>query len=295
MTTSEIPHTLQRNSSEPVLGDFQFRLDGQPFSLHETFGCGQAFRWRENPDGTFSGVVHGCLATASVVRDELHIGVQAGKVPEREYWRRYFALDTDYRSLQGAFSKDATLAKCVAFAPGIRVLRQDFFEMLVTFIVSQNNNIPRIGKIIEGLCDAFGEELGAGPDGIVRHAFPTAEKIASLTPDDLAPLRAGYRVPFILAASEAFAGNGGKIESLRAMDTASARAELLKLHGVGPKVADCVLLFGMGRFESFPVDVWIRRAMGELFPNGLPDCASAFAGIAQQYIFNYARAVKVGG
>lgn len=266
-----------------------FRLNGQPLSLRETFGCGQSFRWREEPDGSFTGVVRGCLASVSVVRDELRVDVLAGKTPGREYWLRYFALDVDYLSLHHAFAKDATLAKCVAFSPGIRVLRQDFFETLVTFIVSQNNNIPRIRRIVEGLCERFGEPLGDGGDGIVRHAFPSPEKIASLASEDLAPLKAGYRVPFLLRAGAAFSGGAEKVAALREMNTALARAELLKLHGVGPKVADCVLLFGLGRFESFPVDVWVRRAMAELFPAGLPNCAKAYAGIAQQYIFNFAR------
>ena len=266
-------------------------LGGEPLSLPETLGCGQAFRWRDNGDGSFTGVVRGVLATAAVRDGALVVRAEGAQKADRAFWRNYFALDVDYRAIRDAYASDATLARCMAFAPGIRVLRQDFFETLVTFIASQNNNIPRIRKIVEGLCDRFGEPLGAGPDGAVRHAFPSPDRLAALSDADLAPLHAGYRADYIRCAGKTFAGAAGRRRAARLakLPTDEARRELLALRGVGPKVADCVLLFGLGRFESFPVDVWIRRALADLFPQGLPACALPTAGIAQQYIFHYAR------
>ncbi len=270
---------------------FRIELGGEPLSLPETLGCGQAFRWRDNPDGSFTGVVGGVVATVVVRDGALIVQADGPRKTDRAFWRRYFALDVDYRAIRQAYAADATLARCLAFAPGIRVLRQDFFETLVTFIASQNNNIPRIRKIVEGLCEHFGEAVGAGPDGLVRHAFPSPDRLAQLTDADLAPLHAGYRADYIRCAGKAFAGAAGKRLQARIaqLSTDEARAALLELRGVGPKVADCVLLFGLGRFDSFPVDVWIRRALADLFPQGLPACALPTAGIAQQYIFHFAR------
>lgn len=264
-----------------------------PLTLRETLCCGQAFRWVENADGSFTGVVEGCLATVRHAADTLDVEVSASSrdaAPcQAGFWENYFALDIDYAALHRAYSRNATLAKCVAFAPGIRVLRQDFFETLVSFIISQNNNIPRIKGIVERLCDNFGEPIGAGPDGKTRHAFPSPAFLASLDLADLACLRAGYRDKGILDAARRVADGRLDPLALRGLETSAAREAVLGVYGAGPKVADCVLLFGLGRFEAFPVDVWIRRAMASLFPRGLPKCARATAGIAQQYIFNYAR------
>lgn len=291
------------------MSTLKIQLGGEPLCLRDTLDCGQSFRWRENDDGSFSGIVGNRAYIVSRAESELVIMATDGKPVDAAYWKNYFALDISYGELQKKYSTDHVLGECVAFAPGIRVLRQDFFETLISFLISQNNNIPRIKAIIERLCDSFGDavesrdrdrdredgSLGAcGIGSAERHAFPTAERIASLTVEDLAPLRAGYRADFILRTARAFADNPVLAGEIVSAETPEAREMLLKLHGVGPKVADCVLLFGLGRFEAFPVDVWIKRAMSALFPHGLPQFAISTAGIAQQYIFNYARAQGVG-
>lgn len=258
-----------------------------PLDLAATFDCGQAFRWRPRGDGCFDAVVAGDAVNARLNGDRLEIrGAPRGKA---KFWAEYFALDVDYTAIHKALRADDRMRACLAFSPGIRVLRQEFFETLVSFIISQNNNITRIKGIVERLCSCFGETVGEDHQGVPDRAFPTPSAIASLSPEDLAPLRAGYRVAGIIDAARRV--DSGELDetALRAMPTADARRRLLEVHGVGPKIADCVLLFGLGRFESFPVDVWIRRAMEALFPEGLPCCTAGISGIAQQYIFHYAR------
>lgn len=270
-------------------------LRGEPLSLRETLDCGQAFRWREESDGSFSGIVGGRAFNLSADGDAISVTSGDGLAVDETFWKNYFALDISYSDLHKAYRKDEVLSRCVDFAPGIRVLRQDFFEVLISFIISQNNNIPRIKAIIERLCDSFGDETGGDETGgaasAPRRAFPLPERLASLSPDDLAPLRAGYRAEFILRTSRAISENPDIVREITGAETPKAREILLRFHGVGPKVADCVLLFGLGRFEAFPVDVWIKRAMAQLFPGGLPPQACSTAGIAQQYIFNYARSL----
>ena len=267
-----------------------FELTG-PLDLAATLDCGQSFRWAEcggEPEQSAIGNRQSYVAvvegeTVRVCKQNGMLAVECAGLPA-EFWRDYFALDVDYDALHGIFRKDATLARCVDYARGIRVLRQPFFETLVSFIISQNNNIPRIKGIIKRLCENFGV-----PCGGTQFAFPSPEKLASLTPDDLACLRSGYRAPAIIDAAKRVASRELDAAHLRAAPFEEARKKLLKTYGVGPKIADCVLLFGLGRFEAFPIDVWMRRAMAELFPDGLPESAAPYAGIAQQYIFHYAR------
>lgn len=171
------------------------------------------------------------------------------------------------------------------FAGGIRVLRQDGWEALASFILSQNNNIKRITGIIERLCCQFGNPIGGG-----LCAFPPPERLAGLSPEDLAPLRSGFRARYLIDAARQVTGGTVDLAALSALPTAEARAELMKIVGVGKKVADCALLFGFGHGDCFPVDVWIGRALAELLPEGLPPSLAPCAGIAQQMIFHYMRA-----
>ncbi len=265
------------------------------FDLGATLMCGQAFRWTEECDGSYDGVVRGAVVSAKQDGDTLSLdisaksGVAAEETLTEDFWRNYFALDIDYTKLHDQYRRNPVLRDCVDFSPGIRVLRQDFYETFISFIISQNNNITRIRSIVKKLSELFGKEAGEGADGRKLYAFPDAESLAAQTDDALAPLRAGYRVPSILGGAKLIAGNEISEEMFSGLSTADARKKLLGVYGVGPKIADCVLLFGLGRFESFPIDVWVKRAMTELFPDGLPECAVPTAGIAQQYIFHYMR------
>lgn len=255
--------------------------------LADTLDCGQAFRW-ENRLGRWCGVAMG-RALCVYERPNGDI-VFADTSPEifDSVWRPYFDLDRDYEAVIEAVSQDPVLKRAAGFAGGIRILRQDPWEALCSFIISQNNNIPRIKGIISRLCEGFGEPLGGG-----NFAFPSAQTVAALTVDDLAPLRSGFRAKYILDAACRVASGEIELDALSSAPLDSARAELMRIKGVGPKVADCALLFGCGRIECFPVDVWIGRAMKTLFDGSLPECAAPFAGIAQQYIFHYARMTKL--
>ena len=177
------------------------------------------------------------------------------------------------------------LKEASAYAPGIRILQQEPWEALCTFIISQNNNIKRIKGIVNRLSTSFGNKIGDTD----FYTFPKAETLAKLTPDDLAPLRAGFRNKYIIDASQKVATGEVDLEKCKIVPYDDARAELCKIKGVGNKVADCTLLFGMHRIEAFPIDVWMRRAMEKLFPNMTGEDFGEYAGIAQQYIFHYAR------
>ncbi len=254
----------------------------QPFALADTLDCGQAFRWSQNPDGSWQAVVRHQLLRVAEKQGAFYI-YNCTEQEFTEVWAGYFDTGRDYTAICAEISSDPVLKKAAAACGGIRLLRQEPWETLCSFIISQNNNIPRIKGIIERLCQAFGEKIPGG------YTFPDAEMLAGRTLEELAPLRSGFRAKYILDAAQKVADGTVSLSALDAMDTGSARAELMKIRGVGPKVADCVLLFAYGKTDAFPQDVWIKRTMQTLFNGVLPAVAMPYAGIVQQYLFHYAR------
>ena len=262
-------------------GDFV--LEGvQHFDLTAIFDCGQAFRWDKVSPDTYSGVAFG-LHRNFTQRGETLILRGVGAQEFERVWFEYLDLGRDYGALKAVFDGHSHLREAVGFCPGIRVLRQESWEALCTFILSQNNNIARIRGLVQRLCEHFGQPVPGG------FAFPTAERLAALSPADLAPVRCGFRAKYIIAAARAVAQGQIDLAALRTAPIEQAMGTLQTIHGVGPKVAHCALLYGLGRVESLPVDVWMRRAMAAWFPAGLPDELLPVAGIAQQYLFHYAR------
>lgn len=260
----------------------------EAFSLEDTLDCGQCFVFSRLPDGGFAGTAGG---HAAVLRQEGD-RVMLERVTPGEYtafWRRYLGFEEDYAAIRQSFIADEGLARCVWFAPGIRVLRQPAWEALICFILSQNNNVKRIQGIVSRLCSGFGRAVGEAPDGRLLYAFPSAEVLAGLDEAALAPLRSGWRAGYVLDAARQVANGRVDLERIAALPLEEARNALRTIRGVGPKVADCVLLYGMGRYEAFPLDVWMKRAMAELFPGRTPADFGPYAGIAQQYIFHYCR------
>lgn len=292
--------------------------------LPQTLQSGQCFRWQSTPQGWLGVVERRAVLARTLPGGALELTGLAGYAPEAEpaFWQSYFALDMDYAALQRVFcAAHPRLAGCVACAPGIRVLRQPFFETLVSFIISQNNNIPRIRAIIGRLCRALGEPLGPVPPELAAavavpaggtadapagqtgagtpgglYAFPTAQRLATLGEEDLAFLRAGWRAAYILDAARCVAGGTLREQELRALPTEQARRLLMQVRGVGPKVADCTLLYGLARWDAYPVDVWMKKADRALFTGRVRDAGrylnrrtGGTAGIAQQYIFAWAQ------
>ena len=260
------------------------------FSPELIFECGQCFRWNREQNGDYTGVAF--ERAARIKKTGSGFLISGGASDFEEIWTRYFDLGRDYEGIRRRIAVDDFSCQAADFGKGIRILRQDRWEALCSFIISQCNNIPRIKGIIERLCENYGNPLEF--EGKTRYAFPRARVVAGLSKSDLNALRCGYRDEYILEAARE-AADEGYFSWLEALDTFSLRKELKKLPGVGNKVADCVLLFGFGRLEAFPVDVWMRRAVaaryGEEFD---PEKAfGEFSGVAQQYIFHFARQSKI--
>ncbi len=249
------------------------------FEPKQTFFCGQCFRWKELESGAFSAVVSGKRIT--VVESGGEIVIESEHT--REFLENYFDLQTDYGEYIKRFSADPTLKAACESSSGIRILRQEPFETLLSFIISQNNNIPRISGIIERLCENFGGKIDGG------YTFPTAERLRGATAEEFAPLRAGFRAKYL--ADAVCRVNSGEIdfEEVDALPLDKAREKLKLIKGVGDKVADCVLLFAFHKLDAFPKDVWVKRLMSEFYPEGLPECAEGAEGVAQQYLFDYVR------
>ena len=259
----------------------------ESFDLPHTLDCGQAFRWEEKENGIWHGVAYGKYLELEKTEDGTVILYNTNEEDFKNIWCDYFDLNRDYQEIITAVSSNNILKTASKFGSGIRVLNQEPWETLCSFIISQNNNIKRIKGIIGRLCENYGDNMG------VYYTFPTAEKIASLTLEDLGVLRSGFRAKYILDAAQKVASGEIDLYNLKNLSLDTARNELMKIKGVGPKVADCALLFSHKHIEAFPKDVWIKRAMETLFGGELPKEAAPYAGIVQQYIFFYARETKL--
>lgn len=246
------------------------------------FDCGQAFRFNKNCRGNWQGVAFGKRLEISQNADEIVL-INSTESEYNNIWKDYFDFSRDYDKALELFEGDELLEKSRKENYGIRLLRQEPWETLCSFIISQNNNIPRIKGIIDRLCENFGEEIENG-----IYSFPDVQVIANLEPEELAPIRAGFRNKYIIDAARKVASGEVDLNALYDMSIQQAQAELLKIKGVGVKVAQCVLLFAYGKADAFPVDVWVKRVM-TLYPDGLPEQVAPVRGIAQQYLFHYIR------
>lgn len=248
------------------------RLD----TLGQTLDCGQCFRWEQLPDGSWQGAAGNrcALITAKSLPDVL----------ADPYWANYFDLARDYDEIREEFcALDPVLGEAARYAPDIRILNQDPWEALCSFLLSQCNNIKRIKGLIARLCETYGVSSGK------CFSFPGPEVLAKKTERELRALGCGYRAGYLISAARRAADGALDFERLRRLPLPDAREELMKLDGVGPKVADCALLYGLHRLDAFPMDVWMKRAMKFLFPGRTPQEFGEYAGVAQQYIFHYSR------
>ncbi len=250
------------------------------FNLGLCLDCGQAFRWEKQGD-IWRGVARGKYLEIGEMGSDI-VFYNTTEEDFNNIWQDYFDFGRDYEAILKGYTEENLSAACKEYY-GIRILRQDSWEAICSFIISANNNIPRIKGIIARLCENFGEKTGEG------YTFPSAQRLKDLTVEDLAPIRSGFRAKYILDAANKISSGEIDIEKIREMPFDDAKNELLKIKGVGEKVAQCALLYGFGRVEAFPVDVWVRRIVGELYPNGLPQCIEGTRGIAQQYLFHWRR------
>lgn len=251
-------------------------------SLPETLDCGQCFRWKPDENGNWRGMVRGVCRSIRQEEDGITI-LGADEEEFSSIWFDYFDFGRDYDALKAEFAECEILHEACEFAPGIRVLHQEPWEAFITFIISQNNNIARIKGIVERICCAFGSEIAEGV-----YAFPTAEQLSAVSVEEFAKLGCGYRAEYLAAAASEVQSGRLDLAEVAKMPTAQARKRLLEVLGIGPKVADCVLLYGLGKTDCCPADVWMKRVISTL-GGSMPACVTDYAGIAQQFLFHYAR------
>ena len=276
------------------------------FNLKHIFECGQAFRWYKLDEGNYIAVHGRSVAEFLEAGDDLLV-FNSSLEEFKNVWHPYFDLDRDYGAIKRAleetpaYRQNDSLKEAMAFGSGMRVLNQDHFEMIVSFIISANNQIPRIKKSIDLLSQTYGDFI-CTYKGVDYYSFPSAERLAVADPEEVKEItRVGFRNTRIVGAARAYSEDRAAFEEV---DLDQLKMNLLALEGVGPKVMDCILLFGYGIQETFPVDVWVKRLMeflyiGETIPNKriLEYADKIFGplrGYAQQYLFYYARENKIG-
>ena len=274
----------------------------ESFELKDLFECGQCFRWNENKDGSYTGVINkGVLNVEKKDEKIVFSGLIDGDI--KAVVRFYFDLDRNYQEIKMQLSNiDKYLKTSVEYGKGIRILNQDLWETIISFIISANNNIPRIKGIIEKLSKKYGTKIEW--KGEKYFTFPTPEQLGEATVEELRSLGTGFRDIRIFETTQKVLKKEFDLEKIYKEDTISAREKLLNLSGVGPKVADCILLFStLKRFDVFPIDVWVRRVMNELYIKNKDESKVSkkeimkitngkfgdLEGLAQQYLFYWKR------
>ena len=297
------------NVSEFIKGDAPVTvIDGvEFFDVGKTFDCGQCFRFDEVKDSIhekeFSGVAFGRFV--SFAQDGSRLYIYGSTLDDYEsIWRGFLDIDRDYGEIESDIlrhnSSDA-LVRAMEHGRGIRILKQDRLESMISFIISQNNNIPRIKGLISALSYKCGQECDTqGMEGHIASAhetvpgalytFPTPESLVALGEDGLRELKTGFRAKYIYDAAQRVSSGQTDLDDINQMETAAAATELCKICGVGPKVAACALLFGHSKLDAFPIDVWIKKVLATHFGGTFPvDALGDAAGIAQQYLFYLGR------
>ena len=274
----------------------------ESFELKDIFECGQCFRWNENEDGSYTGVINNGVLNVEKQGEKI---IFTGMLEKdlKEVVRFYFDLDRNYEEIKMQLSNiDKYLKTSVEYGKGIRILNQDLWETIISFIISANNNIPRIKGIIERISKKYGTEIEW--NGEKYYTFPTPKQLGKATVKDLRSLGTGFRDIRIYETTQKVLSGKINLNEVQNKDTLSAREELLTLSGVGPKVADCILLFStLKRFDVFPIDVWVRRVMNELYIKNEDETKVSkkdimkianekfgnLEGLAQQYLFYWKR------
>lgn len=273
------------------------------FELRDIFECGQCFRWNKQEDGSYTGVFKNNALNVKKNKDEIIFeGICENDIQQTV--KNYFDLNRNYEKIKEQLSKiDQNMKKSIEYGNGIRILNQDLWETIISFIISANNNIPRIKGIIERLSEKYGDEIKYKENKY--YTFPTPEQLKNVTVEEYRKLGLGFRDIRLYETTKMILNKQVDIENMKNNpNTIEVREELLKLSGVGPKVADCILLFSdLKRFEVFPIDVWVRRVMNDLYIKNEDETKvnkkqiekianekfGDLAGLAQQYLFYWRR------
>lgn len=275
----------------------------EDFDPQHVFDCGQCFRWLKEEDDSYTGVVQGKVVNVKKEND-LIIFDNTNKEDFDNIWFDYFDLGRDYSEIKNELKvMDEYLEKATEFGKGIRILQQDGWEMLISFIISANNRIPMIQRAINNLSQKYGKFIGEYR-GKKYYAFPTPEELSQASVEDIRACQTGFRDKYIKSVVDYVKENNENVLFYRRLNTDECIKELMKFNGVGPKVADCIALFGMQKYDTFPVDVWVKRVMEEFYVEdnlSLPKIRQFAlekfgnsAGFAQQYLFYYARELGIG-
>jgi N-glycosylase/DNA lyase len=275
--------------------------DIRDFDPVHIFECGQSFRWLKERDGSFTGVVRGKVVNVSMSSGDITI-INSDFKDFCNIWFDYFDLGRDYSEIKKKLCVDDIMQEAIKFGHGIRILRQELWETLISFIISANNRIPRIMKTISILSAEFGEEISF--DNKNYYSFPGIDLLSGSSVEQLEICKGGFRCKYIYNTANIIRQGSVNLDVLDTASTEEARAELTKLPGVGNKVADCTLLFSGKKHDVFPTDVWVKRVMEELYFkreasfNEIQEFAKGYfgelSGFAQQYLFYYARENKIG-
>ena len=277
--------------------------DVKNFNPKHIFECGQCFRWIKQEDDSYTGVAMGKVINVKQEGNKIYLD-NTTKEDFDNIWYDYFDLGRDYEEMVNTLKvMDEYLEKATEFGEGIRILKQDGWEMLISFIISANNRIPMIQRAINNLSKNYGTYIGEYK-GQKYYAFPTSEQLSKASVEEIRACSTGFRDKYIKSTSQTVNDENIDVLEYRKLPTDQCLKELLKFNGVGPKVADCIALFGMQKYDTFPVDVWVKRVMQEFYVNedmSLPkirayaiDKFGDLAGFAQQYLFYYARELGIG-
>jgi len=276
--------------------------DIKDFNVSHIFDCGQCFRWNKEEDGTYTGVVGDKVINVGQAGSTVVFN-NANMEDYDSVIKNYFDLDTDYSEIKNKINTDDIMDKAIKFGDGIRILNQDEWEIMISFMISANNRIPMIKKVIENLSKSFGSFI-CNFKGKDYYAFPTAEQLSSAPLEKIKDCKSGFRSPRIKEAATRFLQEKDIIYNIKNTNYEEGLNYLKTYCGIGDKVANCVLLFSMKQFDTFPVDVWVRRVMQTLYvdKNTNDKEIRSFAeskfgnlsGYAQQYLFYYARELNIG-
>lgn len=274
------------------------------FDIEQTLECGQCFHFKKLDEKEYALCAFHKLLRIRQEDDKVTLFDTTPDEYEK-IWREYFDFDRDYGDIKAYLLKtDNTLKEAVETMNGVHILQQEFFETLISFIISQNKQIPHIKKIVEIISEKYGDYLGE-INGEIFYSFPTKEQLINVTEEQLRECKTGFRAPYIADAVKKAADGLIDEKILMAADMEECEKMLMQIKGVGNKVANCCMLFGLCKREAFPVDVWIKRIMEHLYFNGedtskeeIAEFAKkkfgSFGGYAQQYLFYYGKTVRIG-